>query len=121
MLVEIIGVVIMIVFMLNDDVLESFRNYVQMLPSYAGKIQEIVNRILTRIPDLQQPSQSRRRHSEDPIKFQIAAGQQWKCAECRRMLPETFELDQIDSRMGNVPQNLQVLCVNCYNQKQQSA
>ena len=61
-----------------------------------------------------------RRRLTDAEKKKVAAGQQWKCAECGCALDETYEVDHIEQhaiRANNTRQNLQALCPRCHRCK----
>ena len=50
----------------------------------------------------------------------IAASQQWKCNDCQKYLPPSFQIDHIvplHQKGGNEVTNLQALCGTCHNQK----
>ena len=63
---------------------------------------------------------TRRPYITPLVKKRVAANQKWRCASCKRLLDETFELDHIKPlfRGGtNVERNLQALCKKCHLMK----
>ena len=51
------------------------------------------------------------------VKKRVAANQTWRCASCRHLLDETFEIDHVKSLFKggtNNETNLQALCKRCH-------
>jgi 5-methylcytosine-specific restriction protein A len=62
-------------------------------------------------------NQARRPYISPLVKKRIAAKQGWRCAVCKRLLDETYEIDHIKTlcRGGsNDLSNLQALCKRCH-------
>ena len=54
------------------------------------------------------------------VKKRVAANQKWRCASCKRLLDETYELDHIIPLFKggtNLESNLQALCKRCHAMK----
>jgi hypothetical protein len=54
------------------------------------------------------------------LKKKIAAGQEWKCGNCRATLDETYEVDHRVALFNggtNDPDNLVALCPHCHRKK----
>ena len=51
-------------------------------------------------------------------KIRVAASQKWKCANCKILLPATFEVDHVEEWcLRHKEEVLQALCPNCHRQK----
>jgi len=64
----------------------------------------------------------RRRHLQESVKKRVAASQEWKCAQCDRVLPATFQVDHVYPHAlggSDHPDNLEALCVECHARKSQ--
>ena len=60
---------------------------------------------------------TRRPYITPLVKKRVAANQKWRCAACKRLLDETYELDHKKPlfRGGtNLESNLQALCKRCH-------
>ena len=54
------------------------------------------------------------------MKKRVAASQRWTCAQCKKMLEATFEVDHIVPHAvggSDLPSNLHALCVSCHANK----
>ena len=54
------------------------------------------------------------------VKKRVAANQNWRCASCRSLLDETYEIDHIKPLFKggtNVESNVQALCKRCHTMK----
>ena len=54
------------------------------------------------------------------VKKRVAAKQKWRCASCRSLLDETYEIDHIKPLFKggtNVESNVQALCKRCHTMK----
>ena len=54
------------------------------------------------------------------VKKRVAAEQKWRCATCKQLLDETYELDHIKPLFKggtNAESNLQALCKRCHAMK----
>ena len=54
------------------------------------------------------------------VKKRVAANQKWRCASCKRLLDETYELDHLEPLFeggSNDETNLQALCKRCHAMK----
>ena len=63
---------------------------------------------------------TRRPYITPLVKKRVAANQKWRCASCKRLLDETYELDHVKPlfRGGtNLESNLQALCKRCHAMK----
>jgi 5-methylcytosine-specific restriction endonuclease McrA len=62
---------------------------------------------------------TKRSVSETKKKF-VAAGQNWKCGDCKRQLPAWFEVDHVialHNGGSNEVSNLVALCRDCHGKK----
>lgn len=69
---------------------------------------------------LKMNASSKRKRYTDIFRRQVAASQQWKCANCQALLSAYFEIDHIEPlwRGGsNERHNLNALCSNCHSEK----
>ena len=63
---------------------------------------------------------TRRPYITPLVKKRVAANQKWRCASCKRLLDETYELDHIKPLFKggtNLETNLQALCKRCHAMK----
>ena len=63
---------------------------------------------------------TRRPYITPLVKKRVAAKQKWRCASCKRLLDETYELDHIKPLFKggtNLESNLQALCKRCHAMK----
>ena len=63
---------------------------------------------------------TRRPYITPLVKKRVAANQKWRCASCRHLLDETFEIDHVKSLFKggtNLETNLQALCKRCHAMK----
>ena len=59
----------------------------------------------------------RRPYISPLVKKRVAAGQKWRCASCKSLLDETYELDHVQALFKggtNAETNLQALCKRCH-------
>lgn len=64
----------------------------------------------------------RRRHLSESVKKRVAADQEWRCAQCTKVLPATFQVDHVIPHAiggSDHPRNLEALCVECHAAKSQ--
>jgi hypothetical protein len=64
----------------------------------------------------------RRRHLGESTKKRVAAGQEWRCAKCNKILSATFQVDHVIPHSiggSDHPSNLEALCVECHADKSQ--
>ena len=62
----------------------------------------------------------RRGYISPLVKKRVASRQRWRCASCKRLLDETYELDHIKPLFKggtNLESNLQALCKRCHAMK----
>ena len=63
---------------------------------------------------------TRRPYITPLVKKRAAANQKWRCASCKRLLEETYELDHVKALFKggtNLETNLQALCKRCHAMK----
>ena len=64
----------------------------------------------------------RHRRLGESMKKRVAAHQEWRCANCTKMLPATFQVDHVFPHAlggSDHPSNLEALCVECHASKSQ--
>ena len=60
---------------------------------------------------------TRRPYITPLVKKRVAANQKWRCASCKSLLDETYELDHVKPLFKggtNLETNLQALCKRCH-------
>ena len=68
-------------------------------------------------PKVAMPARVPRGYISPLVKKRVAARQKWRCASCKSLLDETYELDYIDPLWKggtNAETNLQALCKRCH-------
>ena len=63
---------------------------------------------------------ARRSYITPLVKKRVAAGQKWRCASCKSLLDETYELDHVKPLFrggANDESKLQALCKRCHAMK----
>ena len=62
----------------------------------------------------------KRQYISPLVKKRVAANQKWRCASCKQLLDETYELDHLKPLFkggSNDETNLQALCKRCHAMK----
>ena len=63
---------------------------------------------------------TRRPYITPLVKKRVAANQKWRCASCKTLLDETYEIDHVKPLFKggtNLETNLQALCKRCHAMK----
>lgn len=82
-------------------------------------LQETITQPIKNYTNPQQSAKTKRSVSETKKKW-VAYRQEWRCAECRKMLPAWFEVDHItrlEHGGSNDVNNLRALCRDCHGKK----
>ena len=97
--------------------------FMDMLPSSVHMWMEKIRDVQNVASDDSKPNptvKKEKRNVTASMKKWIAAKQEWKCAQCQKLLDETYEVDhEIPLHKGgkNDRENLQALCPHCHRKK----